>query len=40
MFVFGFFYGLGFVGVLGELGLFEGDLVVVLISFNVGVELG
>ncbi len=40
VFAFGLFHGLGFAGVLGELGLPEGDLAAALISFNVGVELG
>lgn len=40
VFLFGLFHGLGFAGVLGELGLPEGDLLTALFSFNVGVELG
>ncbi|MED5550466.1 MAG: HupE/UreJ family protein [Pseudomonadota bacterium] len=40
VFVFGLFHGLGFAGVLSELGLPAGQLVPALLSFNVGVELG
>lgn len=40
VFLFGLFHGLGFAGVLGELGLPEGDLLAALFSFNIGVELG
>ena len=40
VFVFGLFHGLGFAGVLAELGLPPGQLVPSLLSFNVGVELG
>jgi hypothetical protein len=40
VFGFGLFHGLGFAGVLTELGLPRGDLVPALISFNVGVEIG
>lgn len=40
VFGFGLFHGLGFAGVLTELGLPQGALVPALISFNVGVELG
>lgn len=40
VFLFGLFHGLGFAGVLGGLGLPEGDLLTALFSFNVGVELG
>lgn len=40
VFGFGLFHGLGFAGVLSELGLPRGDLVPALVSFNVGVELG
>lgn len=40
VFGFGLFYGLGFVGVLIEFGLFVSVFVLVLVSFNVGVELG
>ena len=40
VFVFGLLHGLGFAGVLGELGLPRGRLLVGLVSFNVGVEIG
>lgn len=40
VFVFGLVHGLGFAGVLGELGLPEQAFFSSLISFNVGVELG
>ncbi len=40
MFAFGLLHGLGFAGVLTELGLPERDFVVGLLSFNAGVELG
>lgn len=40
VFLFGLFHGLGFAGVLGGLGLPEGDLLAALFSFNIGVELG
>jgi hypothetical protein len=40
VFAFGLIHGLGFAGVLRELGLPEGKFVQVLLSFNVGVELG
>jgi len=40
VFVFGLFHGLGFAGVLAELGLPPGQLVPSLLSFNIGVELG
>ena len=40
VFGFGLFHGLGFAGVLSELGLPQGQLVPALLSFNVGVELG
>ena len=33
-------HGLGFAGVLGEIGLPDGEVLAALISFNVGVELG
>ncbi len=40
VFGFGLLHGLGFAGVLRELGLPRGGLVTALLSFNVGVELG
>jgi hypothetical protein len=40
VFGFGLLHGLGFAGVLRELGLPEGRLALALASFNVGVELG
>jgi hydrogenase/urease accessory protein HupE len=38
--VFGWIHGFGFAGALGELGLKQGDLVVPLLCFNLGVESG
>ncbi|HKP97137.1 MAG TPA: HupE/UreJ family protein [Fibrobacteria bacterium] len=40
VFAFGLIHGLGFAGVLKSLGLPEGQFFKVLVSFNVGVELG
>jgi len=40
VFAFGLLHGLGFAGVLGELGLPAGELLPALLSFNLGVELG
>lgn len=40
VFVFGLLHGLGFAGVLTELGLPETEFVTALITFNVGVEFG
>ncbi|MEO7425293.1 MAG: HupE/UreJ family protein [Fibrobacteria bacterium] len=40
VFAFGLIHGLGFAGVLKGLGLPEGQFFQVLVSFNVGVELG
>jgi len=40
VFVFGLIHGLGFAGVLNELGLPKKEFFNALISFNVGVELG
>lgn len=40
VFVFGLLHGLGFAGVLADLGLPAGQVVPALASFNVGVELG
>ncbi len=39
-FVFGLFHGFGFANVLGEIGLGGGALVLSLLGFNLGVELG
>ncbi len=38
--LFGLVHGLGFAGVLSELGLPETDLVTALIAFNIGIEVG
>ncbi|MCB1123537.1 MAG: HupE/UreJ family protein, partial [Verrucomicrobiae bacterium] len=40
VFLFGLVHGMGFAGVLGELGLPEGEFITALLAFNVGVELG
>ncbi len=40
VFAFGLLHGLGFAGVLGELGLPENERLAALLAFNVGVELG
>ena len=40
VFGFGLFHGLGFAGVLVELGMPQGQLLPSLLSFNVGVEAG
>lgn len=40
VFVFGLLHGMGFAGVLTELGLPERDFIVGLLSFNLGVEFG
>lgn len=40
VFGFGLLHGLGFAGVLSELGLPDGRFATALVSFNVGVELG
>ena len=40
VFAFGLLHGLGFAGVLGEIGLPEGQQLTSLLGFNVGVELG
>lgn len=40
VFLFGLLHGLGFAGVLSELGLPDGQLLTALLSFNVGVEAG
>mgnify|MGYP002630174809 CR=1 FL=1 len=40
VFLFGLLHGLGFAGVLGGIGLPQGDFLWALILFNVGVEIG
>ena len=40
VFVFGLLHGLGFAGILNEIGVAESYFITSLISFNVGVELG
>jgi len=40
VFLFGLLHGMGFAGVLTELGLPESEFVTALISFNIGVEFG
>lgn len=40
VFLFGLLHGLGFAGVLGELGLPRGQYVPALVGFNIGVEFG
>ena len=40
VFVFGLLHGLGFAGVLGELGLPEHERLLALVTFNVGIEVG
>jgi hypothetical protein len=40
VFLFGLLHGLGFAGVLGDLGMPRGQFGLALVSFNVGVELG
>ncbi len=40
VFAFGLLHGLGFASVLGDVGLPQGQFVVALIAFNVGVEMG
>jgi hypothetical protein len=40
VFAFGLLHGLGFAGVLGELGMPAGRFALALVAFNVGVELG
>ena len=39
-FVFGLIHGFGFASVLGDLGLPQSSLLLALVAFNVGVELG
>lgn len=40
VFVFGLLHGMGFAGVLTELGLPRGEFVTALVAFNAGVEMG
>lgn len=40
VFLFGLLHGMGFAGVLSEIGLPSGDFLIALIGFNAGVELG
>lgn len=40
VFVFGLIHGMGFAGMLQQIGLPGGELLLALISFNVGVEIG
>lgn len=40
VFLFGLLHGLGFAGVLLDIGLPESDFVTALVAFNIGVELG
>ena len=40
VFAFGLLHGLGFASVLGDLGLAQGQFVLSLIAFNIGVEIG
>ena len=40
VFCFGLLHGLGFASVLGDLGLAQGQFILSLIAFNIGVELG
>ncbi|NJL28750.1 MAG: HupE/UreJ family protein, partial [Thermoanaerobaculia bacterium] len=40
VFLFGLLHGLGFAGVLSELGLPDGEYLTALLTFNAGVELG
>jgi hypothetical protein len=40
VFLFGLFHGLGFAGVLMESGFAGGQILVPLVAFNIGVELG
>ncbi|TDJ45767.1 MAG: HupE/UreJ family protein [Gammaproteobacteria bacterium] len=40
VFLFGLLHGMGFAGVLGEIGLPRSEFLTALISFNIGVELG
>ena len=40
IFAFGLLHGLGFAGVISEIGLSQTNFILTLISFNVGVEFG
>ena len=40
IFAFGLLHGLGFASVLGDIGLADGQFMISLIGFNIGVELG
>lgn len=40
VFLFGLLHGLGFAGVLGEIGLPQSGFITALLAFNIGVELG
>ncbi|MEO0357876.1 MAG: HupE/UreJ family protein, partial [Pseudomonadota bacterium] len=40
VFVFGLLHGLGFASVLGDLGLAQGQFILSLVAFNIGVEVG
>lgn len=40
IFIFGLLHGLGFAGIINEIGVSDGSFFVSLISFNLGVELG
>jgi len=40
IFIFGLLHGLGFAGVLNEIGISDGQFISSLVSFNLGVELG
>ena len=40
IFIFGLLHGLGFAGVLNEIGISDGQFISSLVSFNMGVELG
>lgn len=40
VFVFGLIHGMGFAGMLEEIGLPDGELILALLSFNLGVEFG
>ena len=39
-FIFGLLHGMGFAGALGDIGVPENEVVLALLSFNFGVELG